>query len=160
MNSVLKNRNNLEEEGGKCRQSRQKTYKILFRGRESNEKVYPKRPPSRSIHVINSTGTGSCQDMQGLTEVSKAKLGGQGSGHKPFRAMDSLENIIKADDPFQKVHRYTYTKKKKTNNNTKLSLHTASRGSQVLRKSIVDPTLKTQSKGLTNTWHVVLGSCI
>ena len=33
---------------------------------------------------------------------AKAKLGGQGSGHKPFPAMDSSENMTKADDPFQK----------------------------------------------------------
>ena len=73
MNYVLKNRNNLGEEE-EMHASHGKRHKILFRSRGSNEKVYSKRPPGRSIHVtVNSTGTGSCQDMQGLTEGLKSQ---------------------------------------------------------------------------------------
>lgn len=104
MNSVLKNRNNLEEEEEMHASQRQKTYGwVVVQKRESNEKVYPKRPPSRSIHVtVNSTGTGSCQDMQGLTEglKSQARRTRQWAW-KPFEPW-TFENIIKADDPFQK----------------------------------------------------------
>lgn len=81
-------------------------------------------------------------------KTSEAKLGGQGSGHKPFLSHRLLWEYDQNWWASPSEH--------------KIFLCTTPRVSQVLMKLIVDPRLKTQSRSLTNAgMHAtVLHFCI